>query len=576
MTLDDFQKEIVWADLQTPLLVSAPPGYGKTFVMSRRIGYLIRTRKISPPKRILGFTFTNAAKNQMVDSIVEQLGALPQQVEITTFHAWCYNSLRAFGNYLKIKNNFKILPPYMSKEWIKIEFENEFGYSNSELLDEFKDWKIKFILRMEETGNTEFKKVWKKYFDKQTENNTFDFDSILLLSKTLLEDVPEIYEHYANKYGYIIIDEFQDTNPLQYYIFKKLVDGITEKEGFCPVCIVGDKYQSIFQFQGSEPSNMEIAIKDLKCKEKNLVINYRTNNPTLRKISEILREINTGEDISNFEKIPFYIISNKDIEAQLITMKVKEILDKINQPNEMAIISAQTYRLDKIRKELENEKIPLVFMPDFTSDAISKKYQNIFNSMFELIKSGKYDEIGQLLEDVIEELGLDPEKDMIVDIILRISQGYSKRDYDNDMSLTLHAFYNELLLDINLAEWVHKYNRDKVILSSIHGVKGLQFNNTFLVGVENFLFPHTSICWPCMRDESARGEEIQEELNKLNVALSRTRDQAIMSSIIQTEDFKKRGWSCIVNPIVDLIRFMNQDNDDLSNEYILSCSCWAQ
>jgi hypothetical protein len=79
-----------------------------------------------------------------------------------------------------------------------------------------------------------------------------------------------------------------------------------------------------------------------------------------------------------------------------------------------------------------------------------------------------------------------------------------------------------------------------------------------------------------MRDESARGEEIQEELNKLNVALSRTRDQAIMSSIIQTEDFKKRGWSCIVNPIVDLIRFMNQDNDDLSNEYILSCSCWAQ
>ena len=237
----------------SPLLLLAGAGSGKTLVITKKIAYLIKECEV-PPERIMAVTFTNKAANEMKNRVCELLPEIkPYRLFVRTFHSACLRILKENANYIGYKSDFIILDESDKLTIIKrIMKEEETPKSITPKLI------IKFIsnIKNEMEDNIAydrhiFEKIYNKYLEYELKENLMDFDDLILNTIKLFEKEKSVLNYYKERFKYILVDEFQDTNPQQYKLIKLLAQNADND-----LTVVGDDDQSIYAFRGATIVNI--------------------------------------------------------------------------------------------------------------------------------------------------------------------------------------------------------------------------------------------------------------------------------------------------------------------------------
>jgi DNA helicase-2/ATP-dependent DNA helicase PcrA len=256
--LNPVQREAV-INTEGPLLIFAGAGSGKTRVLTYRIAHLIREKGI-PPERILAVTFTNKAAREMQERVDRLLGGLSQRVWISTFHSACVRILRRNIDRLGFRRNFVIYDEKDQEQAIKAcmkELEiDQLTFHPRAIqaeIDRAKNYGISQEGFTADPFNVLQKRValiYQAYQEMLRRNNALDFGDLLMFTNTLFKQFREVLGHYQDRLLYVMVDEFQDTNFIQYRFIQDLVG----KNG--NICVVGDDDQSIYRWRGAEITNI--------------------------------------------------------------------------------------------------------------------------------------------------------------------------------------------------------------------------------------------------------------------------------------------------------------------------------
>jgi DNA helicase-2/ATP-dependent DNA helicase PcrA len=344
-----------------PLLILAGAGSGKTRVLTHRIAYLIKEYGVYP-SNILAITFTNKAANEMKERVAVLLGDMSQEMWVSTFHSMCVRILRRDIEKIGYKRNFVIFDSSdqqtLMRECLKELNLNEKNFPVKTVLEQVGRAKDELItpeeyMRINE-ADFKMKKVaqlYELYQKKLVQNNALDFDDIIMMTIKLLVDNPPVLEYYWNKFEYILVDEYQDTNTAQY----SLVSLLAQKSR--NLCVVGDDDQTIFTWRGANVKNILDFEKEFKdCTVIKLEQNYRSTQTILdaanhvicnnigRKSKKLWTENCTGDGICRYEA------DNEHDEGMFIASQIK----KNTKNNNMRYTDfAVLYRLNALSRVIE-------------------------------------------------------------------------------------------------------------------------------------------------------------------------------------------------------------------------------
>ena len=273
-----------------PLLVLSGAGTGKTRVLTARFAYLVEKKGVNP-QTIMAVTFTNKAANEIKNRVSNELNLSINSHWIGTFHAIFSKFLRKHSSIVGLKSNFTILDIEDQKKLVKqvisfLKLDNDL--SENIILSEIQNLKDEIILSndnkevLRHSSIKNIDMIYSLYQERLLEINSVDFGDLLLHSYNILKNNPEILMSYKTFINHILIDEFQDTNVIQYELIKLLLDG--EKNIFC----VGDDDQSIYAWRGAKVENILNFPEEFKAPVIRLTKNYRSNNSILSAASEII------------------------------------------------------------------------------------------------------------------------------------------------------------------------------------------------------------------------------------------------------------------------------------------------
>ena len=273
-----------------PLLVLSGAGTGKTRVLTARFAYLVEKKGVNP-QTIMAVTFTNKAANEIKNRVSNELNLSINSHWIGTFHAIFSKFLRKHSSVVGLKSNFTILDIEDQKKLVKqvisfLKIDNDL--SENIILSEIQNLKDEIILSndnkevLRHSSIKNIDTIYSLYQERLLEINSVDFGDLLLHSYNILKNNPEILTSYKTFINHILIDEFQDTNVIQYELIKLLLNG--EKNIFC----VGDDDQSIYAWRGAKVENILNFPKEFKAPVIRLTKNYRSNNSILSAASEII------------------------------------------------------------------------------------------------------------------------------------------------------------------------------------------------------------------------------------------------------------------------------------------------
>ena len=370
-------------------IISAGAGSGKTRVLTYKIAYLISSHV--PPSSILALTFTNKAANEMKSRIVELLdNRSANELWMGTFHSIFLRILRENFEYLsdkyKLNKYFTIydqnakntlLDPIIEKhieEYKNAKKKDERKIIQEILFDISDDIsKIKNECKsIDEYSNdlsrhsTKIKKIYDEYVNKCRNSNAMDFDDILLYTYNMLNDSEVIASKYKSLFKYILVDEYQDTNTIQFNIIN-LIHGKN-----CNICVVGDDAQCIYSFRGSKIENIQKFIKTYSPLQFKLSTNYRSTKTIVEAVNKLI-QYNEGQlskilntNAPNNPKLKenkIKIIASKDErdEAKKVVDKINELYNidnEINNWGSFAILYRTHKQSEVFETQLKNSKIP--------------------------------------------------------------------------------------------------------------------------------------------------------------------------------------------------------------------------
>ena len=539
-SLNEMQKKAVF-QTEGPVLILAGAGSGKTRVLTHRIAYLIEEKGVNP-WNILAITFTNKAAGEMRERVDHLVGFGSESIWVSTFHSACVRILRRFIDRLGYDTNFTIYDTDDQKSLMKevckyLQIDTK-TYRERALLNAISSAKNEmispqeFLLQAEgDFSKQKIAEVYLEYEKQLRANNALDFDDLLVRAVQLFETQPDVLDYYQERFRYIMVDEYQDTNTVQFHLIRIL------SSKYRNLCVVGDDDQSIYKFRGANINNIgrkdktlwtenpegeKIACKQFdnaydeadyiaaaiqkKVKEerasyKDCAVLYRTNAQ-----SRIFEErfVSTNIPYKVIGGVNFYARREiKDLLAYLRTIEngrddlaVRRI---INVPKRgiglTSINRVQEYALQKetgfYEALLAADLIPGI------GRALSK-----LESFVALIEHFK-EEAGRLTplalltdiietldyENYLEEIDMEDAESRIENIEELKSKlaSYEESCEEAGEQPTLSGFLEEVALvaDIdNLDE-----ESDYVVLMTLHSAKGLEFSYVFLAGMEDGLFP---------------------------------------------------------------------------------------
>ncbi|MFV0440940.1 MAG: ATP-dependent helicase [Lachnospirales bacterium] len=608
--LQGLNKEQKQGVLQTegPLLIIAGAGSGKTLVLTHRISHLIEQGIM--PSNILAITFTNKAAKEMKERAVN-LNPKAIASTICTFHSFCVRVLRRELNILGLGGNFVIYDGDDSLKVIRAILKEK-GIEKNErikpksVLSYISGLKNDFVTPEEAMAQDKhdyyyeiLSEIYMEYEKALIKYNAFDFNDILLKAVQLFDSYPNVLEKYQEKFKYIMVDEYQDTNTVQYMLVRQLAFKYKN------ICVVGDDDQSIYGWRGADITNILNFEKDYSnAKMLKLEQNYRSTNVILKAANNLIkhnknrRDKNLWSDSTDSNPIICRSSGNDFEEARFVVSEIQKIT-KDNKFNEIAIlyrtnnqsrlfedefirlnIPYQIYGGVKFydRKEVKDILAYLKYIYN-TKDEISLKriinepkrsigtvtvgkldnYSNINNTyILNVLKdvgdikefknsSKKLTEFYKLIEYLIDFSSKSTVKDLTLEVIkatkyedelllentdearTRISNIYelvAKADEFN--KIYPDGTLGEFLEEVSLVADVDAYdeNTPKVVLMTLHTSKGLEFENVFLVGLEENLFPsiNSSI------DFDLDDEKIEEERRLMYVGITRAKKKLYLTN----------------------------------------------
>ncbi len=621
--LNEQQKKAV-TTTEGSLLVLAGAGSGKTKVLTTRIAYLVKEKKVHPSS-ILAITFTNKAAKEMKERVLSLLGVQTYEIQISTFHAFGLSIIRKHYDKLGYKKNFTILDGEDSltviKKIIKQRGLDPQFYNPRQIKSIISNNKNSMVdvNQYSNLAYSEFSKIVLQIFKSYEENlfrgNSLDFDDLLLLPLTLFKQEPSLLKEYQNQYQHLLIDEYQDTNEVQYLLAKKL--SAHHKN----ICVVGDESQSIYAFRGANYRNILNFEKDYKNSKVILLEeNYRSTQNILEVANDIIKNNTEKKEkhlwTANEEgsKVVYYQAFNERDEALYVLGKIEELLEEGIEGKQIAILyrtNAQSRVIEETllqanmpykivgnvyfynRKEIKdliaylkvihnpNDNVNLLRIINTPRRGIGTKaieklsnYAILKNcSLYEAIKEGKEKVFKNLIEEIKKE-SQDLTLTGLVDLVLEksgLEEKYiNKKTMEAELRLeNLYEFrtittefekkygiisLEEFLYEISLVADIEEYkdNNEAVTLMTVHSAKGLEFDYVFVVGLEEGIFPHVN--------SYQKDNQIEEERRLCYVAITRSKKKLWLVNA------KRRTLYGLTksNPPS---RFINEINDEnLKNE----------
>ena len=359
--LDNLNKEQLEAvkAVEGPVMVFAGAGTGKTRALTARIAYMIKEKNIMP-YNILAITFTKKATNEMRERVSTIIGEQAKYINISTIHALCAKLLRSGIEAIGYKKDFEIIDDEDALKIINEIYKNENidrkYFSPKSALNVIGNYKIHNNMRLFALQE----KVYNCYQKYLKEHNLVDFNDLLILTKEVLLKDLEYLKYLRGKYQYILVDEFQDTNPIQYDIIKLLAG---EKAN---LFVVGDDDQSIFSFTGATVDNMYLFLDDYPKTQKIILDqNYRSSNAILKGANSVIANNNNrekkslkGQNEGSFQDVVINEAYYFEDEARYVVNEIKALIKKGYDYRDIAII----YRNNVISRNFElaciENKIP--------------------------------------------------------------------------------------------------------------------------------------------------------------------------------------------------------------------------
>lgn len=616
--LNEQQKKAVLYN-EGPLLVLAGAGSGKTKVLTTKIAYLIEEKEIEP-YHILAITFTNKAAKEMKDRVFNLIGDYARSIQISTFHSFGLRLLRENCEALGYDKNFVIMDSDDSLTVVKkILKDNNYDpkvYNPRAIRNKISSCKNELMTPelYERYATSEYEKValevYQKYEKKLKQNNSVDFDDLLILPIKLFKENPSILQKYQEKFQYILIDEYQDTNQAQYILTKML------SAKYRNIMVVGDDFQSIYSFRGANYKNILNFEKDYQdAKTILLEQNYRSTGNILKAANDVIKHNRERKDKNLWteneegEKIKYYRAFNERDEAQYTIRKIKELVNKEIAYKDIAILYRTNAQSRIIEEEMLKENLPYRVVGSFyfynrkeikdliaylrlihnDKDNVSltrvintpkrgiglKTIQNITEradslgvSMYDAISSGKELAFKETIEDlkkVSENITLTELIDKVLDTTGMREELEKENSLESEVRLeNLEEFKSitkafeekeglisleDFLLEISLVSDVEEYKDDdnRINLMTIHSVKGLEFDHVFIVGLEEGIFPHIN--------SLMENSELEEERRLCYVAITRAKkDLHLVNTRCRTLFGKDQ-----VNPTSRFLAEINQD-----------------
>lgn len=602
------QQQLAVDAVDGPILVIAGAGSGKTRVLTARICHLIEIGV--NPYNILAITFTNKAANEMKERIERQLGY--SDVWTSTFHSMCARILRMDCERIGYSKDFTIYTDLESERVVKrilqdypqADPKNKGDYlwhiSRAKTLalspDDYYD-----TIKDSNSDAYNVAEVYRRYETELKKCNCLDFDDLLLKTVLLFSTCPDVLEKYQNRFHYINVDEFQDTNKLQYDIVKML----SKKHG--NLFVVGDEDQSIYSWRGAEIRNILDFPKDFKgAKVFKLEQNYRSTTSILKAANNVIKnnsnrnEKTLWSEINQDDSIEYYEAYNDRDEATRVARAIdtlhrkgapysemailvransvtrgfeeefnlhgipykvfggfrfyerKEIKDAlayvriaINPSDNDSILRVANYpkrgigntavaELQNVAKDTNSTLFQVLINPGLLSSATAKKLAPFTEIATELVKMQKQMSAVEFVQFAIRRSGLesslaqsgDPEDSNRLENIEELVGAVQQFSQDNE-----NATISDFMQSVALVSDTDSMNSDDyVTIATVHAVKGLEFDNVFIVALEEGIFP---------TQRAIYSGDIEEERRLMYVAITRARKRLFVLNARQRYRFGK-------------------------------------
>ena len=588
--LNDKQKQAV-LHMDGPCLVIAGAGSGKTKVLTTRIANLIDNGINS--YNILAITFTNKAAKEMRDRLSNLVPN--NSAFVGTFHSFGVRVIRENYETLGLSRNFTILDSDDVTTVIKKILKDK-DIDSKTIAPSYIRNRISFIknenlsiAEIEKFFNTEPEKiayeVYKEYIKILKNNNSVDFDDLLLLPVKLFETNPEVLEKYQDKFKYILIDEYQDTNEVQYRLTKLLAKKHQN------IFIVGDPDQSIYMFRGANYKNILNFEKDYS----NAVVipleeNYRSTSNILNAANSVIKnnkerkEKNLWSSKGDGVKVKYIRAYDEKNEVDQVIGEIKRLMDEGYKKKDMAVFYRTNGQARVVEEQFLKANLPYKVIGSFyfysrkeikdlisylrlilnSNDEISLRrvinvpkrkigpstiasIETMANamgvSMFDAIEGGKELEFKNLILELkkdSESLSLTELIDDILDKSGMRAELEAEHTLEADLRLenleefkSITASFEEATGSVNLQDFLeeisliadmseHKESNDEVTLMTIHSAKGLEFDIVFLVGMEEGIFPH--------QNSFVEENGIEEERRLCYVGITRAREKLYLTN----------------------------------------------
>lgn len=366
--LNERQKEAVLAT-EGPVLVLAGAGSGKTTVLVNRIAYMISEKHIRP-WNILAITFTNKAAREMKDRIERLLGDTAKDMWIGTFHSVCVRILRSCIDLLGYRRDFVIYDTAdtktVMKECLRELDIDEKSFPVRNVLSIISNAKNDLMdaATFENVYKSDYRmsiiaKIYYRYQTKLRKNNAVDFDDIILNTVKILSENPDVLSKYQDKFQYILVDEYQDTNNSQYLLINLLAQANRN------LCVVGDDDQSIYKFRGANIGNILNFEDDYSDVQKiTLDQNYRSTQNILDAANSVIsnNKGRMGKSLwtsnGNGNKVYVYTGTNEYDEARYIARQIKKHFDEQGSFSDCAILYRTNAQSRVIEEMLMRESVP--------------------------------------------------------------------------------------------------------------------------------------------------------------------------------------------------------------------------
>lgn len=583
-----------------PILVSAGAGSGKTRLLTYRIAFLITECGVKP-QNILAITFTNKAAGEMKERI-EKVAPGGELVTVCTFHSFCARMLRTYASYLDdYKENFTIFSESDTAKifkdiFKKLEIDDESTKSNyKHNLSTIKNdnMTIEEFVRIYSYNPSikEFEKFYKMYEEELKKNNAMDFDDLLINFYKLITQKPEILDSIQNKFTHFSVDEFQDTNKLQYDIVKLLASKTRN------ILIVGDEDQSIYGWRGANIDNIFNFTRDFKeAKVFKLEQNYRSTTKILDKANLIIKNNKNRLDKKLFTEnvggpdVFYYEAFSEADEADFVVRNIIKLHNSGIPYHEIAILmrlnslsrtfeeKLLTYNIPHVmyngfkffeRQEIKNVLAYLVALVNPNDDVSFSRIINFprrgigetsieklkllalknNSSLCDVVLNYENEILPKQLTDKLKNL-----KDILIDLkeninkldmydffiylldrteILNEFDEQNEQDYErklniNSLSNSVREYAEnnpdstilDYLESVTLSTAMDTDDGKGVVIATVHGAKGLEFNSVFVVGCEEKIFPIS-------RDDN---DDLEEERRLMYVAITRAKENLVLTS----------------------------------------------